>query len=121
MPLVKNINSRVIGASIDNNFDLALQQIGEEVIREAEPNTPKKTGELRASAHLTNAGTRQISVAWAADHAKKQEAGVSSQGTPIQNYTTPGTGAHFAQNAINKVAKGDLARIILDITLMDSL
>lgn len=121
MPLIKNINAQVIGDSIDNRFDVALQQIGEAVIRTADPNTPKKTGRLRGSAHLTKAGARQVSVEWSEEYAPKQEAGISSKGTPIQNYTTEGTGAHFAQNAINQVAKGDEARIILDITMMDAL
>lgn len=121
MPLVKNINARVIGDSIDLHFDLAIQQIAESVIRAAEPNTPKKTGKLRKSAHPTHAGPRQVSVEWSAPYSTKQEQGISSNGKPIQRYTTPGTGAHFAQNAINQVAKGDEAKIILDITMMDAL
>lgn len=120
MPLVKNINARVIGDSIDNHFGVALQQIGQAVIREAEPNTPKKTGKLRRSADVTKEGNRQVSVEWTADYAEDQELGIASNGKPIQRYTTPGTGAHFARNAINKVAKGDEAKIILDITMMDA-
>lgn len=121
MPLVKNINAQVIGDRIDNQFGVALQQIGEDVIRSANPNTPKKTGRLRTSAHLTKEGNKQVSVEWSAPYAEKQEKGISSKGTPIQNYTTPGTGAHFAQNAIDEVARGDRAKIILDITMMDAL
>lgn len=121
MPLVKNINAKVIGDSIDNHFGVALQQIGEAVIRSAEPNTPKKTGSLRRSAHLTKEGNRQVSVEWSEDYAEDQEEGIASNGQPIRRYTTPGTGAHFAQNAIDKVAKGDEAMIILDITMMGAI
>lgn len=121
MPVVKNINAQVIGDRIDNRFDVALQQIGESVIRSANPNTPKKTGKLRASAHVTKTGGKQVSVAWEEPYAQPQEEGIASNGAPIRNYTTPGTGAHFAQNAIDKVAKGDEAKIILDITMMDAL
>ena len=121
MPLVKNINAQVIGDRIDNKFDVALVRIGESVIRSAHKFTPKKTGDLRASAHVTRAGSKQVSVAWDVPYAENQEQGISSLGTPIRSYTTDGTGAHFAQNAINKVARGDEAKIILDVTMMDAL
>ena len=121
MPLVKNINAQVIGDSIDNHFGVALVQIAEAVIRTAEPNTPKKTGALRDSAHPTRAGQRQVSVEWSEPYAGDQEEGIASDGTPIHRYTTPGTGKDFAKNAINKVARGDEAMIILDITMMDAI
>lgn len=59
--------------------------------------TPKKTGALRRSIITQALGTR-AEIGWRAPYAQAQEDG-GHLGAKYSNYTTPGTGPHFARNA----------------------
>lgn len=68
--------------------------------RESGPNTPKKFGLLRANVRKSVLGSRG-SITWGQDYAWYQERGYTSG--KVRRYTTPGTDAHFAENAAMKV------------------
>jgi hypothetical protein len=76
--------------------ELAIRFALEDIRKTAEPNTPKKTGLLRSSATIL---ATQGVVNWTADHAIYQEK------KQYANYTTPGTGPHFAENAVKEVSE----------------
>ena len=59
--------------------------------------TPKKTGALRRSI-ITQALGNRAQIAWRMPYAKAQEDG-GHNGATYKNYTTPGTGPHFARKA----------------------
>ena len=84
------------------NVPLALRFMANDVKREAEPNTPKKSGMLRANVRI-NVGGQRASIKWGQKYAKYQERGYTSG--PVRKYTTPGTGAHFAEDAVKKVSR----------------
>lgn len=84
----ENIAKHELGTNLAIRFAL------EDIRQTAEPKTPKKTGELRSSAIiLANKGV----VNWTSDHAEIME------NKEFPNYTTPGTGPHFARNAVKEV------------------
>lgn len=81
---------------IKNRAGLAIRFMLDDIQRESEPFTPKRLGNLRADVVKSVQGTRG-SIVWAKKYASRQE---KVQHT---NYTTAGTGPHFAENAVRKV------------------
>ena len=81
------------------NANLFLRLMADEVVRNSTPNTPKRTGDLR------NTVLRQVlglkgKVMWTRKYAAIMET------KQFRNYTTPGTGPHYAEDAIEpSVAK----------------
>lgn len=59
--------------------------------------TPRKTGALRRSIITQATGTR-AEIGWRVPYAQAQEDG-GARGRTYSNYTTRGTGPHFARNA----------------------
>lgn len=87
-------NVRYVTSKKELGMELAIRLALEDIRRTAEPLTPRKTGVLRSSAVVrANEGV----VNWTADYAVYQE------NKEYQNYTTPGTGAHFAERAVRQV------------------
>lgn len=105
-----------------NKVSLAVRFTLEGIHRESTKNTPKKTGQLRADIKKSVRGNTG-KIVWGKRYAAAQEVGhmtVRKQRTfktadgnwitlkpgryNFKNYTTPGTGAHFAENAVNKEA-----------------
>lgn len=71
----------------------------------AEPNTPKKEGNLRRDTLKQVLGLHGT-LKWVKSYASVQERGKRADGThQIRNYTTPGTGPKFAENAVNKAVE----------------
>ena len=78
---------------------------------EANPKTPKKAGFLRRGVIKTVTGLRG-KLEWRTDYAEYQERGSRKDGSnKVKNYTTPGTGPHYAENAVKKIV-GDASRIM---------
>lgn len=69
----------------------------------ARPKTPKDKGNLRDNVLKTVIGLRGR-IEWRKVYAAVQEVGYI-KGSKIRNYTTPGTGPHFAENAALEVIK----------------
>ena len=87
-------NVRYVVSKTELGMEMAIRLALEDIRRTAEPMTPMKTGELRSSAIIRqNEGV----VNWTADHAEILEQ------KQFQNYTTPGTGPHFAEKAVRQV------------------
>ena len=119
-----NDNTVRMQVQMKTNLPLALRFMANDVKREAEPNTPKKSGMLRANVRI-NTGRQRASIRWGQKYAAAQEIGhmtvkAARVVTPdgggsfftlkpgrynFKNYTTPGTGPHFAENAVKKVSR----------------
>lgn len=91
-------NTRLINRDILLKANLFLRFAADEVVKISTPKTPKKTGELRRSVLRQVLGLRG-KVRWLKKYAIYQET------KQFKNYTTAGTGPHFAENAIKKVVK----------------
>lgn len=76
--------------------NLALRFMLDDIDRIANPKTPKKEGDLRSGITKTVLGLKG-KIAWNKSYAAIQE------NNQFVNYTTPGTGPHFAENAVKKV------------------
>lgn len=96
---VKVINNMPkIVADFNNNGSLAFRFMVEDVHRISNAGTPKRTGQLRDTIEKQVQGM-SAKIAWTRKYAALQET------TQFRNYTTPGTGPHFAENAAKSVAK----------------
>lgn len=85
----------------NNKISLAFRLMLEAVHRYSLPGTPKQYGNLRADVVKEVKGLHG-KITWSKNYAVFQEAGIT-HGTRMRNYTTPGTGPHFAIRAVQKV------------------
>lgn len=85
-----------------NKTGLAIRFMLDAIHRESRPKTPMLTGQLRGDVTKKVTGTRG-SIKWGKKYAWYQERGYTSG--KVRRYTTSGTGAHFAENAVNSVTK----------------
>ena len=92
---IKDNSVRVL-ASANQRSSLSLRLILDAIEREARPNTPKELGDLRNNVTKQVLGNK-ASIKWGQRYAVYQEE------KQHKNYTTPGTGPHFARNAVKKV------------------
>lgn len=97
-----NDNTERIISEHQNATGLALRFMIEAVHMESRPKTPMLTGQLRGDVQKSVVGYRG-KIKWGKKYAWYQERGYTSG--PVKRYTTPGTGAHFAENAVRKVKK----------------
>lgn len=95
--IVKN-NMPKIENNTKQKSSIFLRVLAEEVVDEATPKTPKRTGQLRADVLKQVLGTK-AKIVWGKRYAIFQE------NKQYRNYTTPGTGPHFAENSVRKVVK----------------
>lgn len=95
----RNSNMAQIKSEHKNKVGLALRFAIDGIQREAEPNTPKLSGQLRADVKKSVHGNIG-KIVWGKKYSIWQERGYTSG--PVRRYTTPGTGAHFAQKAAEK-------------------
>lgn len=85
---------------LDNNAGVALRLALEDIHRIATPVTPMDTGNLRQQIQKQIESNKQGYIQWNANYALYQE------NPPRKfNYTTPGTGPHFAEKAVKHVAE----------------
>lgn len=89
-------NSAQVKADITNKVSLGLRFILDDVDKTADPKTPRRTGDLRNIKRKQVLGLH-ASIAWKRGYAAIQEL------KQFQHYTTPGTGPHFAENAVKEV------------------
>lgn len=76
-------------------MSLGLRLLGEEVFKLADPKTPRRYGNLRRDKVLQVLGLTAI-LRWDKKYAAAQE------DIQHRNYTTPGTGPHYAENAVKQ-------------------
>lgn len=85
--------------------------------RNVVPLTPRKTSYLRRSI-VSQVIRNRARIGWRAPYAQEQEQGYTVPSKPYRKYTTPGTGPHFAERAMEQTKKDmdvfldDLARSI---------
>jgi hypothetical protein len=79
------------------NASLGLRMLAEAIVAKSEPNTPKKRGNLRRDVLKQVLGLHG-EIRWQKRYAEIQET------RQAKHYTTPGTGPHFAENAVRDVS-----------------
>lgn len=94
-------NTPSLFIDIDRKVSLAIRYMLERIDITAEPKTPRKFGNLRRDVIKQVLG-KTGTIAWHKKYAAAQEAGVI-RGSRIRNYTTPGTGPHYAADAVKAV------------------
>lgn len=91
-------NIKQVNAIVDRAASLAVRNMLGATHKEAQPNTPKDTGDLKDNVVIQVLGTAGT-ITWMQNYAIYQEK------KQFRNYTTAGTGPHFAKNAVEKVSK----------------
>lgn len=89
-------NTPMVDFSVKRGAALAVRNMLEATHTEARPKTPRDTGDLKDNVTKAVHGTTGT-ITWQQPYAIYQE---SKQ---HQNYTTPGTGSRFAENAVKKI------------------
>lgn len=88
-------NTKNVGNTVTQRASIFLRNVADDVIRNAEPKTPKREGYLRRSVVKQVLGLNGA-VKWNKEYAAKMET------KQFRNYTTPGTGPHYAEDAVKK-------------------
>lgn len=87
------------------NLNNALNAMGDAIMKNAMITAPKLTGKMRNSSRVKKVGTHSREIIFGGGdvpYAHYQETGGNGK---IKHYTTPGTGAHYLENAGNAVTK----------------
>jgi hypothetical protein len=87
-----------VDKQISIKSSIFLRTFADAVVAESTPNTPKEKGNLRNDVIRQVLGLKG-KVVWGKNYAGIQET------KQFKNYTTPGTGPHFARNAVENVTK----------------
>lgn len=90
-------NTVKIKFQMDTGVNLALRLMLNDIEKTAFKNTPKNKGNLRRDI-LKTVVAKKGTIIWGKNYAVYQET------KQFKNYTTPGTGPHFAERAVKKVA-----------------
>lgn len=110
-----NDRSDFVLTGIQRVRNLAVRFALDAVENYARPKTPYSGAVLsRGGKSLTGGGHLRIDVVktvqggkgkiiWGKRYAESQEKGIVGGKYPVKHYTTPGTGPHYAENAIKKV------------------
>ena len=99
-----NLKLPEVEAKLKAAIPIAIRQMMEDIKQIADKTTPYKTGMLRGSVSKTLLSPTHGRMVWNMPYAAYQERGMRADGSHIvQNYTTPGTGKEFAQQAIERV------------------
>lgn len=91
-------NSVKINRNASIKANVFLRQTANNIKKISLPKTPKKTGELRRSILIQILGLKG-KIRWVKNYARFLE------DKQFKNYTTPGTGPNFAENAVKKAIK----------------
>lgn len=92
---IKDYTPQIISEK-NQKASIFLRGIADAIVSLSETKTPKKTGRLRMDIIKQVLGLRG-KIIWGKNYAVFQET------KQFQNYSTPGTGPHFAENAVNDV------------------
>lgn len=98
-------NTSAIKSLVQQRASIFLRFMCDEMIVSSTPNTPKDTGRMRMDINKQVLGLNG-KVKWGKNYAKYQET------KRFQNYTTAGTGPHFAEDAARDIISrtGNVAR-----------
>lgn len=92
-------NSPAVMDDIQRKFSLALRFMLDAIDTASQPATPKRVGDLRKN-KLKQVLGLSAAIQWRQGYAAIQE------DVQHRNYTTPGTGPHYAENAVRPVVAG---------------
>lgn len=103
MKVIVTDNTSKIKSDKKLRANLFIRYALDEVYDEARPVTPKKEGNLSRDVLRQVLGLKG-KIVWNKVYAQYQEKGMRrGGGYVVKNYTTPGTGKHFARNSVIKV------------------
>lgn len=95
-------NTPIILSQTRQRASIFLRVLCDNVVDIAKPKTPKDKGNLRQDILKIVTGLHG-KIEWRKVYAQYQERGSRKDGTHVvKKYTTPGTGPHYAENAVNK-------------------
>lgn len=98
-------NSQTIIGNTHAGVSLFLRLMTDKIASNADANTPKLEGRLRQGILKQVFGLTAV-ISWVKVYAAVQERGMRADGSyRIQHYSTPGTGPHFAENAVKKAVQ----------------
>lgn len=89
-------NTATVTAEVHAKGPLALRFMLDDIDKISTPNTPRDKGDLRLN-KLKQVLGMHATIQWRQDYAADQE------DNQHINYTTPGTGPHYAENAVKQV------------------
>lgn len=98
-----------VKSEIKTRESLCLRLMLEDIHRKSTPITPlADTRFLRGQVHKSFLGFNKAYIEWSVHYAAVQEKGwrydpKSGKKIYFRNYTTPGTGAHFAEKSVDQV------------------
>ncbi len=102
MGVIVTDNTRQVIDELNQKTSIFLRVMTDKIVDYARPNTPKKEGRLREGTIKTVQGPH-ARIEWRKAYATVQERGSRKDGTyKIKNYSTPGTGPHYAEDAVKK-------------------
>ncbi len=84
-------------------MDKALTAIGNDVLDYSQLTVPYKSGDLAESGELVDEGVLDKAVYYGRTKPTQDYASVQEDGGKDWQYTTPGTGAHYLEDAVKKV------------------
>lgn len=102
-------NTAQVKQTIHQRGSIFLRMMAETIVMLSTPNTPKKTGRLRMDVVKAVSGLSG-KITWGKNYAIYQEK------KQFANYTTPGTGPHYAENAV-KQAVGKTSNVAASVGL----
>lgn len=91
-------NTINITKRITQKSNIFLRTLAEDVVKTSNRKTPKREGFLRRDVVKQVLGLKG-KIEWRKDYAEKMET------VQFANYTTPGTGPHYAEDAVKKTIK----------------
>jgi len=97
-------NTNQVATMMEARSNTFLRFMGDAIKALAKSKTPKDKGNLRQDVVIT-IGKLKGEIAWNKKYAQIQES------RRFQNYTTPGTGPHYAQNAVKDAASKKTASV----------
>lgn len=100
-------NAAKILIDTSRRASLGLRFILDDIQQRSTPNTPLDKGPLRQSVQKQVLGLKST-IVWPQKYAQTQEAG-TAKGRRFTNYTTAGTGPHFAETAVIESIKNATA------------
>lgn len=103
-------NTDYLKGLMNNRIHLMNNSLTSEIRKEAYFITPQKNGDLHTQI-VTRSSGNEATITWEMPYAAYQERGMRADGTHvIKNYTTAGTGPHFAQQSAH-TALNSLGRL----------
>lgn len=88
-------NTQQVALNLRQRAALFVRFMADEIVRSAEPKTPKKTGRLRRDV-IKQALGNKAKIVWGKRYAAIQET------KQFRNYTTPGTGPKYAEKGVKE-------------------